>query len=342
MATSWVWSRQWTLRGQSPRGSCRIAASCSTKAADGASLPRCLSGFALEVASPADRKSYRRGPCHAESRLWSAWLSPRSAEPSEFTIAGTWRSRIDGSLPAVALSKHAVVRSSMLKPARAGLFIVHGAGGGFDQGIAFGADLARRGLRTIAMSRFGYLRTPMPADASAAAQATAHVCLLDALGIESAAVIGASAGAPSAMQMAVRYPDRVGALVLAVPATYVPRPGNLPPLTTPRGTEFLFSTALRSDFVFWTARHVMPNTLLRAILATPPADLRTVNHAEHIPNARFVGYATGGHIWAGHQEELLTEIVSFLEGHLAPVVSRPDVTATAPRRARRDELMTMR
>jgi len=222
------------------------------------------------------------------------------------------------------------------------VLIVHGAGGGFDQGIAFGADLARRGLRTIAMSRFGYLRTPMPADASAAAQATAHVCLLDALGIESAAVIGASAGAPSAMQMAVRYPDRVGALVLAVPATYVPRPGNLPPLTTPRGTEFLFSTALRSDFVFWTARHVMPNTLLRAILATPPADLRTVSHAEHIPNARFVGYATGGHIWAGHQEELLREIVSFLEGHLAPVVSRPAVTATAPRRARRDELITMR
>ena len=42
------------------------------------------------------------------------------------------------------------------------VLIVHGAGGGFDQGIAFGADLARRGLRTIAMSRFGYLRTPMP------------------------------------------------------------------------------------------------------------------------------------------------------------------------------------
>jgi pimeloyl-ACP methyl ester carboxylesterase len=52
------------------------------------------------------------------------------------------------------------------------------------------------------MSRFGYLRTPLPADASAAAQADAHACLLDALGIRRAAIVGASAGAPSAMQFA--------------------------------------------------------------------------------------------------------------------------------------------
>jgi pimeloyl-ACP methyl ester carboxylesterase len=58
----------------------------------------------------------------------------------------------------------------------------------------------------IAMSRFGHLRTPMPADASALAQAEAHVCLLDALGIPRAAVMGGSAGAPSALQMAIRHP----------------------------------------------------------------------------------------------------------------------------------------
>ncbi len=57
------------------------------------------------------------------------------------------------------------------------------------------------------MSRFGYLRTPMPADASAAAQTDAHMCLLDALGIRQAAIMGGSAGAPSALQMAIRHPD---------------------------------------------------------------------------------------------------------------------------------------
>ena len=46
------------------------------------------------------------------------------------------------------------------------LLAVHGSGGGFDQGMAFAAPLAHRGIRVIAMSRFGYLRTPMPVDGS--------------------------------------------------------------------------------------------------------------------------------------------------------------------------------
>ena len=73
------------------------------------------------------------------------------------------------------------------------LLAVHGSGGGHDQGMAFAGALATQGIRVIAMSRFGYLRTPMPADASAAAQADAHVCLLDALGIRRAAIMGGSA-----------------------------------------------------------------------------------------------------------------------------------------------------
>jgi pimeloyl-ACP methyl ester carboxylesterase len=35
--------------------------------------------------------------------------------------------------------------------------------------------------------------------------------------------------------------------------------------------------------------------------------------AEHIPGARFVGYPTGGHLWVGHQRELMAEIVSFVQ-----------------------------
>ena len=49
------------------------------------------------------------------------------------------------------------------------LLIAHGAGGGFDQGLHFGKPLADGGFRVIAISRFGYLRTPVPADASPAA-----------------------------------------------------------------------------------------------------------------------------------------------------------------------------
>lgn len=252
------------------------------------------------------------------------------------------------------------------------VLLVHGAGGGFDQGLALGRNLAQLDMRVISVSRFGYLRTPLPQDASASAQADAHVCLLDALGIEKATVIGVSAGAPSSVQMAIRHPTRTQGLILAVPAIYTPRPGNERPVLTPRGTQFLFSTALKSDFVFWLAREIAPGLLIRAILATPPADLKTVSRAErvrvaaildgilpvrprrlglindasitstlprydleritapslimsvaddrfgtfqsarysaaHIPNARFIGYPTGGHIWAGHQDDFLREV----------------------------------
>ena len=97
----------------------------------------------------------------------------------------------------------------------------HGSGRGFDQGMAFAAPLAKQGIRVIAMSRLGYLRTPLPADSTAEAQADADVCLLDALKIRTAAVMGGSAGALSALQMAIRHPERVSALVLLVPLVLV-------------------------------------------------------------------------------------------------------------------------
>lgn len=257
------------------------------------------------------------------------------------------------------------------------VLVVHGSGGGFDQGMDFATPLIRSGFRVIAMSRFGYLRTPLPADASAAAQADAHACLLDALNIRRAAVIGASAGAPSSMQFALRHPERTAALVLLVPAAYVPRPRGAPPMKTPAGLELLFDTALQSDFLFWAAPRLARQTVIRAILATPPAVVESASaderarvaqvldhvlpvsprrlgllndaavtstlpryeleriaaptlvlsaaddlfgtydgarySAEHIPRARFIGYPSGGHLWVGHQQEVMSEIAAFLK-----------------------------
>jgi 2-hydroxy-6-oxonona-2,4-dienedioate hydrolase len=160
------------------------------------------------------------------------------------------------------------------------LLAVHGSGGGFDQGMAFAGNLANKGIRVIAMSRFGYLRTPMPSDSSAVAQAAAHVCLLDALGIRQAAIMGGSAGAPSALEMAIRHPARVSALILLAPLAYKPptEANSAPPLVP--FVENLMMAVIGSDFLFWSAIHLARNSLIRTVLATPPELLHAASAKE--------------------------------------------------------------
>jgi pimeloyl-ACP methyl ester carboxylesterase len=160
------------------------------------------------------------------------------------------------------------------------LLMVHGSGGGHDQGMAWARPLVQQGVRVIAPSRFGYLRTPRPADASPEAQADAHICLLDALGIAKAAVMGVSAGGPSAMQTAIRHPERVSALVLVVPIAY--KPGSVadsaPPVSDDK--DALLLRLLGSDFLFWTALQVAREPLIRHVLATPPEQVASATEAE--------------------------------------------------------------
>lgn len=160
------------------------------------------------------------------------------------------------------------------------LLIAHGAGGGFDQGMYFSKRLIDSGFRVIAVSRFGYLRTPLPVDASPTAQADSYACLLDVLGIQRVAVAAASAGAPSSIQFALRHPKRITKLVLLVPATYVPRPGGAPSITVPRGSAFLMDMSLRSDFLFWFPLRFARSTMVSSMLATPPALLENAGAEE--------------------------------------------------------------
>jgi pimeloyl-ACP methyl ester carboxylesterase len=93
------------------------------------------------------------------------------------------------------------------------VLVVHGAGGGYDQSLLT-AQIMGNDYLTIAMSRSGYLGTPMAEDPSPAAQADAYAALLDALEISKAAIIGISAGGPSSLQFAIRHPERCSALMM--------------------------------------------------------------------------------------------------------------------------------
>ncbi|MER8671444.1 alpha/beta hydrolase [Mesorhizobium sp. M1156] len=148
------------------------------------------------------------------------------------------------------------------------LLSIHGAGGGFDQGLANAADLVGEGFRIIAPSRFGYLRTPIPQDTSPAAQADAHAALLSKLGIPEAIVVGVSAGARSAVELALRHPDKVTALVLIVPGLYSPT--SPVSIEASRGNRFAFwAVNAGGDFAWWAAEKIAPSVLVR-FLGVPP------------------------------------------------------------------------
>jgi len=151
------------------------------------------------------------------------------------------------------------------------VLVVHGAGGGFDQGLELGAGLVEHGFRVIAVSRFGYLKTPLPAKATAADQADAHACLLDALKIPRVAVLGASAGAPSSLHFAMQYPKRTAALVLLVPGLPLKAADfQRESMTESRAPGFLLNVVMRSDFILWAGIRLAPDRMTRALLGTDP------------------------------------------------------------------------
>lgn len=154
------------------------------------------------------------------------------------------------------------------------ILAIHGAGGGFDQSLDLARDFLGAGFRVVAPSRFGYLRTPLPADASPMAQADAHACLLDALNLQKVVVIAGSMGAPSAMQLCIRHPERCSALILLFPIAFAPRPTNEPPPQPSAFAQFLMNTTLKSDFAFWAGFKLSRDTVMKTIGATPPADFR--------------------------------------------------------------------
>jgi 2-hydroxy-6-oxonona-2,4-dienedioate hydrolase len=168
------------------------------------------------------------------------------------------------------------------------VLVIHGAGGGFDQGMELAQPLVERGFRVVAVSRFGYLRTPLPADTSPEAQADAHACLLDALGVKKAAVIGGSAGAPSAMQLALRHPERCSALVLLFPMAWAPRPAGTAPAKPPALLVFVMKTTLHYDFPYWAMTKAAPNLLVKTLLATPVEVFRNASAEEQARALRIM------------------------------------------------------
>ncbi len=137
------------------------------------------------------------------------------------------------------------------------VLVSHGVTGGIDQGKWITSTLGG-GCRYLYVSRFGYMRSAMPADPSPAKQAAAYVELLDHLKIDSVFVIGNSAGGTSLYHFAHDYPGRCRGMILQSSVV----PGNtksLPP-------RFIMKAVFGSDFIYWTSVRLFGKSMSRMFI----------------------------------------------------------------------------
>jgi len=133
------------------------------------------------------------------------------------------------------------------------LLVSHGITGGFDQGLSLADTYIGGGYEIIAVSRFGYLGTPLPKDGSPKVQADAYKCLLDRLNVEKVIVFGNSAGGTSAIRFALQHPDRCKGLIL-LSSTVPPNP-SMPP-------KPIMQMVFGLDFIYWFMVTVFGGTML--------------------------------------------------------------------------------
>jgi pimeloyl-ACP methyl ester carboxylesterase len=134
------------------------------------------------------------------------------------------------------------------------VLVIHGAGGGFDQGRLLAETVLHDELSWIAPSRFGHLGSDIPYNADIHLQAQAYETLLNDLGIGKVAVLAISAGGPSAIRFALEQPDRCVALVLLSAVS----------LTVPEydKTANFFKVIYKTDFGFYLMSRLFRKKLL--------------------------------------------------------------------------------
>ena len=88
--------------------------------------------------------------------------------------------------------------------------------------------------------------------------------------------------------IALRYPERCTALVLLVPAAFVPRPAGAGSMKSPTSAEFLVDTVFKSNFLFWVSITLARPWMIESILATPLDVVRRANAEEQARAAQML------------------------------------------------------
>lgn len=181
------------------------------------------------------------------------------------------RQHIDSLGSQVIETKYGQVEYSLVGEGNP-VLVVHGAMGGFDQGLFLAHSTGIPNSQTISVSRFGFLRSPVPQGATLDTQADAYAALLDALEIQRAVILAVSAGSSSAIRFAARHPNRVTALILVGPDA----PGEIYMSLPPR---FLCNILFGNDFVYWAMIHSFGKMMQTAMGLVPKGYALTPEYA---------------------------------------------------------------
>jgi pimeloyl-ACP methyl ester carboxylesterase len=146
------------------------------------------------------------------------------------------------------------------------VLVVHGSGGGFDQGELLARAVFGGGVHWIAPSRFGYLRSTFRPGATFDEQAHAYAFLLDHLGIERAAVVTLSHGGPSALLFAALHPDRVASLTLISAGV---SSSNDPAQAQASEQGSALTAIFQRDFRYWAVTSALRGRFLQIMGVSP-------------------------------------------------------------------------
>jgi pimeloyl-ACP methyl ester carboxylesterase len=138
--------------------------------------------------------------------------------------------------------------------------VIHGSGGGYDQGELLVRALLGEQFHWIAPSRFGYLHSSFHDGATFDDQAHAYAYLLDQLGVKQAAVVALSHGAPSALLFAVLHPERVSSLTL-ISAGVASSTGQNQTRASEKGDALV--TIFKYDLLYWGITKLFKRRLMK-------------------------------------------------------------------------------
>ena len=150
------------------------------------------------------------------------------------------------------------------------VLVVHGSGGGYDQGelmvdVLLAEPRSTARFHWIAPSRFGYLRSTFKKGATFDDQAHAYAALLDHLGVQRVAVVALSHGGPSALLFALLYPERVSSLTLVSAGVTAISTGDQAEANQ-KGSAL--TTIYKYDWLYWSVSELFKKQFMGLMGAT--------------------------------------------------------------------------